>query len=81
MCNHIFGWKEQKRFCHYHPIDENWGGRCSKCKRKFAIEFLDNPELCPQCKVKLTATWETWSEICCALCKETQIHKGILTTK
>ena len=77
-CNHLFGWNEIKRFRHYHPINEVFGGKCPKCKSNYAVELLDNPEICPHCKVKLIPTFEIWSEIECPICKEKRTYYGIL---
>lgn len=79
-CKHPFGWSEVKRFRHYHPINEIFGGKCSKCKSAYAVEMLDNPEICPHCKVKLIPTFEIWSEIKCCLCGEIKTYQGILSS-
>lgn len=77
-CKHPFGWKEVKRFRHYFPMNETFGGKCPKCKSVYAVELLDNPKVCPECNVELKPAWEMWSEIQCLLCNKRKIHQGII---
>jgi uncharacterized protein (UPF0212 family) len=76
-CSHPFGWKELKRFRHYHPINEVFGGKCPKCKSKYDTELLGSTK-CPDCNVNLKPTYEIWSEIQCLICGEIQTIQGIL---